>query len=399
VARKIRRLTALDVKRAKHRGLYNDGGGLHLSIDANGNRSWIFRYGAQGRRHHGLGPLHTVTLAEAREKARGCRKLLLDGLDPIAEKHARKAAAKAEAAKAISFADAAETYITSHHAAWKNEKNRQQWRNTLRDYAFPTIGRLPVSEVDTALVLRILQPIWTTKSETAARVRMRIERILSWATVQGFRSGDNPARWDKHLDNLLPPQAKVAPVQHHPALPYAEVPAFIRDLHELDGFAADALEFMILTAARTGEIIGAEWDEFDLRAKVWTIPGKRMKAGRDHKVPLAKRAVEILKALPRDDERPFPLSNMAFLQLLKRVGRTDITPHGFRSSFRDWAAETHKAAREVAEMALAHAVSDKTEAAYRRGDLFEKRRRLMDDWATFCTANSAQSRRRGGRHG
>jgi integrase len=371
---------------------------LHLSIDANGNRSWIFRYGAQGRRHHGLGPLHTVTLAEAREKARDCRKLLLDGLDPIAEKRARKAAAKAEAAKSISFADAAETYISSHHAAWKNEKNRTQWRNTLRDYAFPVIGKLPVAEVDTALVLRILQPIWTTKSETAARVRMRIERILSWATVQGFRSGDNPAKWDRHLDNLLPPQAKVAPVRHHPALPYADVPAFIRELHELDGFAAEAFEFMILVAARTGEIIGAKWDEFDLRAKVWTVPAGRMKAGREHRVPLAKRAVEILRALPRDDARPFPLSNMAFLQLLKRVGRTDITPHGFRSSFRDWAAETHKAAREVVETALAHSVGDKTEAAYRRGDLLAKRRKLMDDWAAFCASNSGRHRR-GGRRG
>ena len=265
------------------------------------------------------------------------------------------------------------------------------------------IGRLPVAEVNTALVLRILQPIWTTKSETAARVRMRIERILSWATVQGYRSGDNPARWDKHLDNLLPAQGKVAPVRHHPALPYAEVPAFIRELHELDGFAAEALEFMILTAARTGEIIGAKWSEFDLKATVWTVPAKRMKAGREHKVPLTKRAVEILKALSHDDERPFPLSNMAFLQLLKRVGRTDITPHGFRSSFRDWCAETHDAARDVAEMALAHAVNDRTEAAYRRGDLFEKRRRLMDDWAAFCTSGHIGAdrgpRRRGGRHG
>ena len=399
MARKIGRLTALSVKRAKKPGLYNDGGGLHLQIAKDFSRSWIFRYGAQGRRWHGLGPLHTITLAEAREKARDCRKLLLDGLDPIAEKRARKAAAKAEAAKQITFAAAAETYIRDHHAAWKNEKNRMQWRNTLRDYAFPVIGKLPVAEVDTALVLRILQPIWITKTETAARVRMRIERILSWATVQGYRTGDNPARWEKHLDNLLPPQAKVAPVKHHAALPYAEVPAFIHDLHELDGFAAEALEFMILASARTGEIIGAEWGEFDLKAKVWTIPAKRMKAGREHRVPLAKRAVDILKALPRDGKRAFPLSNMAFLQLLKRAGRTDITPHGFRSSFRDWAAETHDAARDVAEMALAHAVSDKTEAAYRRGDLFEKRRRLMDDWAAFCTSNSRRQRRRGGSHG
>jgi integrase len=394
VAREIGRLSALDVKRAKERGLYNDGGGLHLQIDRNGARSWIFRYGAQGRRYLGLGPLHTITLAEARERARDCRKLLLEGRDPIAEKQARKAAARIDAARTIIFADAAETYISSHHAAWKNEKNRTQWRNTLRDYAFPVIGKLPVAAIDTGLVLRVLQPIWTTKNETASRVRMRIERILSWATVQGYRSGDNPARWDKHLDNLLPPQGKVAPVKHHAALPYADVPGFIREMRERDGLAGEALEFLILTAARTGEIIGATWDEFDLKEKVWTVPASRMKATREHRVPLSERAIEILKDQPRDGERVFPLSNMAFLQLLKRMGRGDITGHGFRSSFRDWASETHDASRDVVEMALAHAVSDKTEAAYRRGDLLKKRRQLMDDWAAFCVGH-----RRGGKRG
>jgi integrase len=394
VAREIGRLTALDVKRAKQRGLYNDGGGLHLQIDRNGARSWIFRYGAQGRRYLGLGPLHTISLAEAREKARDCRKLLLEGRDPIAEKQARRAAARIDAAKTITFADAAATYISSHHAAWKNEKNRTQWRNTLRDYAFPVIGRLPVAAIDTPLVLRCLQPIWTTKNETASRVRMRIERILAWATVHGCRTGDNPARWQNHLDHLLPAQNKVAPVQHHAALPYADVPAFIRELHERDGLAAEALEFLVLTAARTGEVLGAQWSEFDLKAKVWTIPAGRMKAAREHRVPLFARAVEILEDQPRDGARVFPLSNMAFLQLLKRMDRGNVTAHGFRSSFRDWAAETHDASREVAEMALAHAIADKTEAAYRRGDLFVKRRRLMDDWAAFCTSN-----RRGGRRG
>ena len=297
MAREMGRLTVLGVKRASARGLYNDGGGLYLQIDRNGNRSWIFRYGAQGRRQHGLGPLHTVTLAEAREKARGCRKLLLDGLDPIAEKRGRKAAVRLEAAKAITFERATETYIDDHHAGWKNEKNRVQWRNTLRDYAFPVIGKLPVAAVDTALVLRILQPIWTTKSETASRVRMRIERILSWATAHGYRSGDNPARWDSHLDNLLPPRGKVAPVQHHAALPYADVPAFIRALHGRDGLAPKGLELLILTAARTGEILGATWDEIDLEARVWTVPAPRMKSGREHRVPLTDRAVEILQSL------------------------------------------------------------------------------------------------------
>jgi integrase len=382
-------LTALDVKRAAPRGYYHDGGGLYLAIDRYGNRSWIFRYGAQGARHCGLGPLHTVTLAEAREKARECRKLLLEGRDPIAEKHARRAAALLEAAKQITFADAAETYINDHHAAWKNPKNRQQWRNTLATYAFPVIGRLPVAAIDTGLVMRVLTPIWKEKAETASRVRMRIERILGWATVHGYRNGDNPARWRGHLDHLLPAQGKIAPVEHHAALPYAEVPTFIRELHERSGPAAEALEFLILAAARTSEVLGAAWREFDLKSGVWTIPESRMKSGREHKVPLSDRGVEILEGLPRND-RPFPLSNMAFLQLLKRMGHGGITAHGFRSSFRDWAAETHDASRDVAEMALAHAISDKTEAAYRRGDLFEKRRRLMDDWARFCTSNEVQ---------
>jgi integrase len=383
VAKKIAQLTALDVKRAKRRGLYADGGQLYLQVHSDGNRSWIFRYGAQGQRHHGLGAVHTVTLAEAREKARERRKLLLEGVDPIAAKKARKAAAQLEAAKSITFAEAAQTYINDHHAAWKNPKNQQQWRNTLATYAYPVIGKLPVAMIDTDLVKRVLQPIWHEKPETASRVRMRIERVLGWATVHGYRSGDNPARWRGHLDHLLPAQGKIAPVKHHAALPYADVPAFIRELRERDGAAAEAFEFLVLTATRTGEVLGATWDELDLKAETWVVPASRMKSAREHRVPLSARAVEILKEQPRDGERIFPFSNMAFLQLLKRMGR-DVTAHGFRSSFRDWAAETHEAARDTVEMALAHRVSDKTEAAYRRGDLLAKRRKLMDDWATFC---------------
>jgi integrase len=383
VAKKIAQLTALDVKRAKRRGLYADGGQLYLQVHSDGNRSWIFRYGAQGQRHHGLGAVHTVTLAEAREKARERRKLLLEGVDPIAAKKARKAAAQLEAAKSITFAEAAQTYINDHHAAWKNPKNQQQWRNTLATYAYRVIGKLPVAMIDTDLVKRVLQPIWHEKPETASRVRMRIERVLGWATVHGYRSGDNPARWRGHLDHLLPAQGKIAPVKHHAALPYADVPAFIRELRERDGAAAEAFEFLVLTATRTGEVLGATWDELDLKAETWVVPASRMKSAREHRVPLSARAVEILKEQPRDGERIFPFSNMAFLQLLKRMGR-DVTAHGFRSSFRDWAAETHEAARDTVEMALAHRVSDKTEAAYRRGDLLAKRRKLMDDWATFC---------------
>jgi integrase len=243
---------------------------------------------------------------------------------------------------------------------------------------------LPVAAIDTGLVMRVLEPIWRTKNETASRVRMRVERILSWATTHGYRNGDNPARWQGHLDNLLPPQTKVAPVQHHKALPFAEIPEFIVRVRERDGLAGEALIFLILTAARTSEVLGAKWTEFDLDAGIWTIPASRMKAAREHRVPLSDRAVEILESLPRDGERVFPLSNMALLQLLRRMWRRDVVPHGFRSSFRDWAAETHEAARDVVEMALAHAISDKTEAAYRRGALLEKRRKLMDDWAAFC---------------
>ena len=250
MARKLGRLSALDVRRAKMRGLYNDGGGLYLSIDRAGNQSWIFRYGAQGARHKGLGPLHTIGLAEARDRARACRKLLLDGIDPIADGRARKAAARLEQARAITFAEAAETYIAKHHAAWKNPKNRQQWENSLATYAFPVIGKLPVVAIDSGLVLRVLEPIWHAKPETASRVRMRIERILSWATVHGYRGGENPARWRGHLDQLLPAQGKIAPVEHHPALPYAEVPAFIIAIRECTGPAAEALECLLLTAAR-----------------------------------------------------------------------------------------------------------------------------------------------------
>jgi integrase len=347
-----------------------------------------FRYGAQGRHWHGLGPIYTITLAEAREKARECRKLLLDGKDPIAQKRAQQAAARLEAAKAMTFDAAAETYIRAHHPAWKNRKNEEQWRNTLKRYASPVIGKLPVGAVDTAFVLRVLEPIWRTKSETASRVRMRIERVLAWATVHGYRGGDNPARWRNHLDQLLPAQGKIAPVKHHAALGYAEVPGFIVELHERDGAAAEALEFLILTAARTGEVLGATWEEIDLKKATWTVPAPRMKSGREHRVPLSDRSVAILDGLSHRSRRVFPLSNMALLQLLRRMGRADITAHGFRSSFRDWAAERTHYPNFVVEMALAHTVGNKVEAAYRRGDLFDKRRALMAEWAAFCTGRA-----------
>jgi integrase len=314
---------------------------------------------------------------------------LADGVDPIAQRDVERQQQRLEAARAQTFDQCAAAYIAAHRAGWKNVKHAEQWENTLAAYASPAFGALPVADIDTAAVMRALGPIWNTKTETASRVRGRIEKVLDWATVQGFRTGENPARWRGHLDKLLPKRSKVQKVQHHPALPYAEAPAFMAKLRAQEGIAARALEFLILTATRTGEVIGARWDEFDLEAGSWTIPAERMKAGKEHEVPLSARALEIVQGLakmrpgsyvfpgrrPRD-----PLSNMALLALLKRMGRSDLTAHGFRSTFSDWAHETTNFPSEVIEMALAHTIRNKVEAAYRRGNLREKRRELMDAW-------------------
>lgn len=308
-----------------------------------------------------------------------------------------------EAAKAISFAECSEAYIKAHRAGRRNSKHALQWESTLATYAKPVIGALPVQAIDTGLVLKVLEPIWTDKPETASRVRKRIERVLDWARVRGYRAGENPARWKGHLDQLLPARAKVRTVVHHPALPYGELPAFLVQLGEQEGIAARALEFLILTAARTGEVIGARWPEISQADKTWLVSGERMKAGKEHGVPLSPRALAILKEMHTlrhaDDGFVFPgikpgksLSNMAFLMLLRRMGRDDATPHGFRSSFRDWCAERTNIPAEVAEMALAHTVSDKTVAAYNRSDLFEKRRRLMQQWSTFCMTSPQEKR-------
>jgi integrase len=288
-------------------------------------------------------------------------------------------------------------YIAGYRAGWRNPKHASQWQATLATYAEPVIGGLSVQAVDTALVLKVLEPIWTVKPETAGRVRGRIESILDWAKVRGYRTGENPARWRGHLDKLLPARSKVRRVEHHAALPYAELPGFLVSLRQQAGIAARALEFAICTAARTGEVIGARWGEIDLLDKTWTLPATRMKAGKEHRVPLSARALAILKEMQahRHADNAFvfpgakpgrPLSNMVFLMLLRRIGRGDVTAHGFRSTFRNWAAERTSFPAEVAEMALAHTVSDKTVAAYNRSDLFERRRRLMSAWTTFCAA-------------
>jgi integrase len=395
------RLTALKVERARERGMYADGGGLYLRVTEDGTRNWVYRYMLDGRpRWMGLGPLALYGLQDARGKALEARKLRHEGIDPIDTRRAQRARAKLDAAKVITFRECAESYVKAHRAGWRNGKHAGQWEATLKTYAEPTIGALPVQAVDTALVLKVLGPLWTTKPETASRLRGRIESILDFAKAREWREGENPARWRGHLDKLLPATSKVRKVEHHAALPYAALPAFLMRLRGQDGTTARALEFAILTAARTGEVIGTRWREIDLIGKVWTVPDERMKAGKEHRVPLSERALAILEAAhaasdAADREQQFvfaggepgrPLSNMAFLMLLRRMKRDDLTAHGFRSTFRDWSAERTNSPREVAELALAHTVGDKVEAAYRRGDMFERRRRLMQQWATFCTS-------------
>src|SRR6516225_8847806 len=383
------RLTALKVTRAKRPGMYPDGGGLYLQITAHG-ASWVYRYMLRGRaRMMGLGPLALYGLAEARAKALDARRLRHEGIDPIGARHAQAVQQQLAAAREMTFNQCAARLIEAMRPSWRSHVHAGQWETTLATYADPVIGALPVASIDTALVLRALEPIWTAKPETAGRLRGRIEAVLDWATARGYRQGENPARWRGHLDKLLPARAKVRKVEHHAALPYSELPSFLIGLREQEGISACALEFTILTAGRTGEVIGARWPELDLINKTWTVPAGRMKAGREHRVPLSARTLAILEAMQAhrhaDDGFVFPggkpgkpLSNMAFLMLLRRMGRRDLTVHGFRSSFRDWVAERTNFPAEVAEMALAHAVESKVEAAYRRGDLFEKRRRLMD---------------------
>jgi integrase len=396
VARAIGRLTALKVDKTKAPGMYADGGGLYLRVTQEGTKNWVFRFMLNGRpRWMGIGPLHTISLADARARAAECRRQRYDGIDPIDARRAAQQRARLDEAKTITFKKCATSYIASHKAGWRNDKHAAQWEATLATYAEPVMGKLSVQAIDTALVLKVIEPLWTTKSETAGRLRGRIESVLDWAKVRGYRAGENPARWRGHLDKLLPARSKVRRVKHHAALPYVDLPVFLISLRGQDGTAARALEFAVLTAARTGEVIGARWSEIDLAGKVWIVPAGRMKAGKEHRVPLSTRTLAILQDMQphrhADDGFVFPggkqgrpLSNMAFLMLLRRVGRDDLTTHGFRSSFRDWAAERTNFPAEVAEMALAHTVNGKVEQAYRRGDLFERRRRIMAEWAKFC---------------
>ncbi|MDD5272605.1 MAG: integrase arm-type DNA-binding domain-containing protein [Methylovulum sp.] len=391
--RNTKMLTAKKVDSLKEQGYYADGGNLYLQVSGTGSKSWLFIYRSKGKKHEiGLGSLSVVSLAEAREKAADYRKQTRQGIDPLGEKRKADQARLLAEAKAMTFKQCAEAYINMYQHSLKNAKHLQQWRTTLEQYCFPTIGLLPVAEVDTALITKCLEPIWITKNETASRVRGRIEQVLSWATVSGYRTGDNPARWRGHLDKILPKPSKVQDTRHHPALPYADMAAFMSELKQQDNLAARCLEFTILTAARTNEAIGATWDEIDMEAKVWTIPADRMKADREHLVPLSGACLALLKAMRSAKQNDYVfaggrgggLSNMAMLKLLQRMGRKDLTVHGFRSTFRDWAAETTHHENFVLEMCLAHTIKNQAEKAYRRGDLLEKRLNVMNEWADFC---------------
>lgn len=400
MARTANKLTARQVETMTKPGKYADGNGLYLQIAAGGSKSWLVRYMRDGKaRAMGLGPVAVVPLSTAREKTLEAQRTIREGLDPIEARQAQKQERALAEAKAITFRKAAEQYIAAHRSGWKNAKHAAQWTSTLETYAYPVIGNLSIAAIDTGLVLKIVEPIWQTKTETATRVRSRIENILDWATVRGYRQGDNPARWRGHLEKSLPARSKVRKVKHHAALPYQEIAAFMVDLRAREAVAARALEFAILTAARSGEVLNASWSEFDLDAGVWTIPADRMKAEVEHNVPLSDRAVQIIKQMGEDfgktgfvfpGQKPErPLSGMAFAMILRRMDRADITAHGFRSTFRDWVAEQTAYARDVAEMALAHTVANKTEAAYRRGNMFDKRKRLMTDWADYCALPNA----------
>ncbi|MGE0531606.1 MAG: tyrosine-type recombinase/integrase [Hyphomonadaceae bacterium] len=400
-----RKLTSIGVRNAKSPGLHPDGDGLYLKVaigkDGLPNKSWIVRVYLPGGkvRDMGLGQASHVTLAEAREAAEAARKAARAGADPVALRKEERRRLVATIENARTFKDCSERFLEMQERRWSNPKHRQQWRNTLSTYAYPMLGDLRVEAIDTNLVLRVLEPIWLEKPETASRLRARIERILYWAQTRGYRSGDNPARWRGHLDHALPVGATRA-TRHHPAMPYAEVPAFFEELKQRRGIAPRALEFAILTGARTGEVVGATWSEIDLEKQMWRVPWDRMKAKREHRVPLSPQAIALLQSLRLDRrasdyvfrgwKRGTALCNGALRATLKKMGRSDVTPHGFRSSFRDWVSDETDFARELAEAALAHVVGDKTEAAYRRGDAYAKRTRMMNAWSNHCYSTDAE---------
>jgi len=393
MAKKIHLLSDREVKNLNKPDAYPDGNGLYLQVSNTGSKSWFYRYQVNNKgRKHGLGAYPTISLKSARERAEQCRQLRADGKDPIEYKRKIDADKKLEDAKAITFKECALAYIESHKEGWKNRKHEQQWRNTLETYAYPVFGDISVQKIDVGLVMNAIEPIWKKKTETASRVRQRIENVLDWARVRQYRTGENPARWRGHIENLLPKRSKVQKVQHFEAMPYVDVPEYFRELRKVETLTAKALAFCILTTARNGTIRNARWDEIDWDTNTWTIPEEGMKAGRVHRTPLTPECLKILeevKPFKVNDyifpglKRNRPLSNQALLKLLKTTHPT-LTIHGFRSSFSDWCAETTAFPENLTEAALAHIVKDKTQAAYQRGDLFKKRIKLMDAWSNYC---------------
>ena len=396
--RRAKELSALEVSRLKRNGLHFVGVVPGLALQVRGEaRSWILRAKiGNAVRDIGLGSYPGVTLALARDAAREKRAHITNGIDPIQQRTQQRDDLKAAQGKRLVFSEAVSRFLADKSSEWKNAKHRQQWENTLQTYANPVLGNLAVKDIELAHVMEVLKPIWTTKTETASRVRGRIEKVLAWATVHGYRDGDNPARWKSNLDVVLPAQNKTTTVKHHAALPYSEIGIFLHKLRQRTGTAALALEFCILTAARSGEVRGATWGEIDLNKGEWTVSAQRMKAGKEHRVPLSARALEILRQLPAGTEdqiifkapRGGALSDMSLGAVLKRMD-VPVTVHGFRSSFRDWAGETTSFPREVIEHALAHQLKDKAEAAYARGTLFQKRTKLMGSWAEYCSRPNA----------
>ncbi|WP_018169698.1 site-specific integrase [Thioalkalivibrio sp. ALMg9] len=398
--KQAKEMGALEVKRLDRPGFHAVGGvsGLLHRITETGARGWVLRVTVAGkRRHYGLGGYPDVSLAQAKERARELKDQLWRGIDPVAERKAANDARRAEEARRMTFADAARQYHEAKAHEFRSAKHRADWLSSLERYAFESLGDLPVAEIELPHVLGVLKPIWHERTETATRVRQRIEGVLHWATVSGYREGENPARWKGNLDVTLPAPQKIRKVKHHRALPWKDVPAFMADLRGRDGMGARALEFSILTAARSGEVRKACWTEIDLDARVWTVPGDRMKTGKPHRVPLSDDAVALLEALPRFEgsdlvftaPRGGPLSDMSISAVCKRMG-VDAVPHGFRSSFKDWARSSTSFPDEVSELALAHVNSDATRAAYARDELLPQRAELMAEWAKF-TADAESS--------
>ena len=389
--------SAKSVEAIKEIGYHNCAQGLYLQVSKQGTKSWLYRYTSpltKTRREMGLGSFNYVSLAQARQHAIEGKRLVINGKDPIEERKKEQIKVQLKQTRNMTFKEIAEACIAAKAPEWKSAKHSQQWSNSLEAHAFPILGEMPISDISTDLILKVLEPIWITKAETASRIRQRIETIWDYGKARNYVSGENPARLRGHLDKILSKTAKVKRVRHFPALPYEDMGIFLQELRQRKGYSAIALEFLILTAARTGEIIGAKWAEIDLEKKVWIVPADRMKMGKEHRVPLCSRAIEILTNITSNrnpEEHVFSgwkqntgLSNNALLALLKKMGRSDITAHGFRSTFRDWAAEeAYTFANETIELALAHAIKNKAEAAYRRGDQLERRRELMTAWSEY----------------